>query len=109
MIYELRVYRCVPGRLAALLRRLETGGVSLFKRHGIRPVGFWTVEIGPSSSSELVYLLQWESLSERERKYASFLADADWVALRDESEKDGPIVASITNYILAPTQFSALK
>lgn len=109
MIYEFRMYHCVPGRLGALLRRLETGGVSLFKKHGIKPVGFWTVEIGQSSSSDLVYLLEWESLAERERKYASFLSDPDWVAPRDESEKNGAIVASITNCILTPTQFSALK
>jgi hypothetical protein len=28
---------------------------------------------------------------------------------RDDNERDGPIVASISNQILAPTVFSALK
>ena len=108
MFFELRVYHCAPGRLPALLKRLADGGVALFKRHGIRPLGFWTVDIG-QSSSDLIYLLEWESFAERERKYAAFLADPDWLALQAESEKDGPIVASITNSILTPTKFSALK
>jgi len=29
--------------------------------------------------------------------------------VRDEGERDGPIVASISNQILTPTAFSALK
>jgi NIPSNAP len=108
MIHALREYHCVPGRLPALLRRLASVGVALFEKHGIKPVGFWTVEIG-KCNSDLLYMLQWQSMAERERKYASFLSDPDWIEARDQSEQDGPIVASITNSVLTPTEFSALK
>ena len=46
MIHELRVYRCVPGRLPDLNRRFETVTLKLFEKHGIRQVGFWTTVIG---------------------------------------------------------------
>ena len=36
MIYELRIYHCVTGRLPALLKRFETTTLELWKRHGIR-------------------------------------------------------------------------
>ena len=36
------------------------------------------------------------------------MADPEWLAKRAESEKDGPIIASITNLILQPTAFSAV-
>jgi hypothetical protein len=36
MIYELRIYRCVPGRKAPLLRRFETETVQIWEKHGIR-------------------------------------------------------------------------
>jgi len=49
MIYELRVYHCVPGRLPALLKRFETITLELWKRHGIRQAGFWTVLVGDSN------------------------------------------------------------
>jgi hypothetical protein len=108
MVYELRVYHCVAGRLPAILKRFDTVTCRLFEKHGIKQVGFWTVAIG-ESSSDLVYMLQWESLADRDRKFAAFAADPEWTEARARSEADGPIVASITNSILMPTSFSALK
>lgn len=108
MIHELRIYRCVPGRLPALLKRFETITLKLWERHGIRQAGFWTVGIG-ESNQDLYYLLAWESLAEREKKWNAFLADPDWIAARAETEKDGQIVASVNNQILLPTAFSAVR
>ena len=108
MIHELRVYRCVPGRLPALLNRFDTITLKLWERHGIRQAGFWTVAIG-ESNQDLYYLLAWESLAERERKWAAFMNDPEWQSKRAETEKDGPIVASIGNTILQPTSFSAVR
>ena len=107
MIHELRIYHCGPGRLPALLNRFETITLALWGRHGIRQAGFWTVAIG-DSNQDLYYLLAWESLAERERKWTAFMTDPEWIAKRAETEKDGPIVASITNLILQPTSFSAV-
>ncbi len=66
MIYELRVYHCVPGRLPNLLKRFDTITLKLWEKHGIRQAG-------------------------------------------SETEKDGPIVASVSNTILQPTSFSSVK
>ena len=49
MIYELRTYRCVPGRLPALLARFEHTTLAIWRRHGIRPAGFWTTLVGESN------------------------------------------------------------
>src|SRR5215470_274403 len=108
MIYELRVYRCVPGRLPALLKRFEAVTLELWKRHGIRPAGFFTTLIG-ESNNQLTYMLAWESLAEREQKWNAFAIDPEWIAKRAESERDGPIVENIANQILGPTAFSAMK
>ena len=108
MIYELRVYHCVPGRLPALLKRFETITLGLWEKHGIKQAGFWTVLIG-ESNQDLYYLVQWESLAEREKKWNAFQADPEWHAKRAETERDGPIVASITNSFLQPTAFSSVK
>jgi hypothetical protein len=108
MIHELRVYRCLPARLPALIKRFDTVTLALWKKHGIRQVGFWTTLIG-LSNQELTYMLAWESLSEREQKWNGFMADPEWIAKRAESEKDGPIIANIVSQILQPTSFSAMK
>lgn len=108
MIYELRVYRVFPNRMPALLGRFETAALRLWRKHGIRDAGFWTTMIG-ASSNELTYLLAWESLAERERKWSAFTADPEWIEARKESEKDGPIVANVVSSILQPTSFSSVR
>jgi hypothetical protein len=108
MIYELRVYQPVPGRMPNLLARFRDETVRIWEKHGIHPIGFWTTLVG-DSSNELTYILQWESLADREAKWTAFLNDPAWHKARDDSERDGPIVASIKNQILTPTAFSALK
>ena len=108
MIYELRIYRCLPGRLPALLRRFQETTLGIWERHGIRQAGFWTVLVG-DGNHDLHYMLAWESLAERERKWTAFTADPEWLEKRAASEKDGQIVANITNSFLAPTAFSSVK
>jgi hypothetical protein len=108
MIYEMRVYRCVPGRLPALLKRFETTTLTLWEKHGIRPAGFFTTLVG-ESNQELTYLLAWESMAEREQKWNAFANDPAWLSARAESEKDGQIVENIANRLLAPTAFSSVK
>ena len=108
MIYELRVYRCVPGRLPALLKRFENHTVKLWAKHGIKQAGFFTTLIG-ESNQELTYLLAWESLADREKKWAGFQSDPDWIAARAQSEADGQIVGNIVSQLLVPTAFSSVK
>jgi hypothetical protein len=108
MIYETRVYRCVPGRLPALLKRFDTITLKLWEKHGIRQAGFFTTLVG-QSNQELTYLLAWESLAEREKKWTAFLSDPDWISARAKTEEDGQIVDNIVNQFLMPTSFSAVK
>jgi len=108
MVYEQRIYQCYPGRMAQLLERFETTTLLIWERYGIRQVGFWTPLVG-KSNLELIYLLEWLSMSEREEKWEAFRSDPEWIAKREASEADGPIVASIENTFLEPTKFSAVK
>lgn len=109
MLYELREYRAVPGMLPVLLKRFETQVAPLMEKHGIRLHGFWTTLIGPAANVALHYMVQWESLAEREQRWGAFVKDPEWIKVRDESEKDGPFVAELSSSILAPTSFSKLQ
>ena len=108
MIYEMRVYRCLPGRLPALLKRNETVVRRIWEKHGIRQAGFFTTLIG-ESNQELTYFLAWESLADREKKWAAFQSDQDWISARAKTEEDGQIVANIVSQLLVPTAFSSVK
>jgi hypothetical protein len=108
MIYELRIYNCVPGRMPDVLARFESAALAFFKKHEIEHAGFWTVLVG-ESSQQIYYLLRWSSLADREKKWAALQGDADWLNTRRDTEQNGPIVASVTNILLTPTKFSTLQ
>ena len=108
MILEMRVYRCLPGRLPALIKRFETITLKLWEKHGIKQAGFFTTLIG-ESNQELTYFLAWDSLADREKKWAGFMSDPDWMSARAKSEEDGQIVANIVSQLLVPTAFSSVK
>ena len=108
MIYETRVYRCLPGRLPALLNRFENVTLKLWEKHGIKQAGFFTTLVG-ESNQELTYILAWESMADREKKWNAFGADPEWLTARAKTEEDGQIVGNIVNQLLAPTAFSAMK
>jgi NIPSNAP len=108
MIYELRVYATLPGRMPALQSRFANHTLRIWERFGIRQAGFWTTLIG-DSNNELTYMIAWESLAEREQKWNMFQVDPEWVAARADSEKDGPILANIHSQFLVPTAFSSVK
>jgi|SRR5208283_307506 len=108
MIYELRKYRCVPGRLPAVLSRFQNHTLRIWEKHGIRQAGFWTTLVG-ESSQQLTYMLAWDSLAEREKRWNAFRTDPEWLAIAAETEKDGQIVENISNELLAPTAFSSVN
>src|ERR1700755_2567647 len=91
MIMEMRVSRCLPGRLPALMKRFDTLTLKLWDKHGIKQAGFYTTLIG-TSNQELTYFIAWDSLADREKKWATFQTDPDWIAGRAKSEEDGQIV-----------------
>ena len=108
MFYELRIYHAVQGRLPALNKRFETITLKMWEKHGIRQAGFWTTYIGENSNA-LYYMLAWESLAEREKKWAAFSTDPAWLAARAETEKDGALIHQVSNTILTPTAYSKVQ
>ncbi len=108
MIYELRVYHAMPGRMPDLLKRFDTITLGIWERHGIRQAGFWTVLVG-ESNQDLYYLLAWESLAEREQKWSAFQVDPEWHEKRAQTEANGPLISGYTNSFLQPTSFSSVK
>ncbi len=107
MIYELRIYEAAPGMLPKLNARFQNVTLPIWERHGFRPVGFWTSDIG--TSNELTYMLAWEDLAERERKFAAFQADPEWIEKRAQSEAGGPLLVRFRNSILRPTPYSPMQ
>ena len=82
----------------------EGGEIAIFRKVGLRPVFFGETIFGPEMPN-LVYMLVFENMEERNAAWGRFVSDPDWVALRDQPiYKD--ILSNISDIILRPTSYS---
>ena len=107
MLYELRVYDIPPSRMKDINDRFANHTTKIWKRLGIRPVGFWENVTGPNNT--LTYILAWESLEERQRKWDAFMSDPEWRKVAEETSRNGPIVLKLNTTIMQPTKYSAMQ
>jgi hypothetical protein len=105
MIYELRTYRIPEGRMPDILDRFGNITFNLFDRHNIEVVGFWTKQ----EANELVYICKYESAASKDSAWDAFRADPEWVAAREKTEANGPIVSEVISETMDPTSFSPLQ
>jgi hypothetical protein len=104
MLYEARIYTAVPGKLPAVNERFAKHTMGFFKKHGIGMLGFWTDEIG--RSNRLTYMLVFDSMADREKKWTAFQADPGWHQVRAETEAQGAIVDHVVNAFMRLTPYS---
>ncbi len=108
MIYEWRVYEIVPGKKKLLNERFAKHTMMLFEKHGMSVVGFWESMVGGRTNT-LYYMLAFKDLDHLESAWKDFQSDPEWQEVARVSEKDGPLVVSITNMALKPTYYSPMR
>ena len=111
LVYELRTYLTLDGRLPALNDRFKDHTLKLFEKHGMTNVVYFTPidKEGKPVENKLVYLLAHKSQAAAQASFAAFGKDPEWVAARDASEKDGKIVAKVESQFFVPTDYSPMK
>jgi hypothetical protein len=107
LIYEMRVYEVVPGKLRELNDRFTKITLRFFDKYGMNVVGFWTDEV--DKTIRLTYIVAFEDIAHKEKAWAGFLSDQERIGLFAETEKDGPLVGRISSTIMQPTAYSALQ
>ncbi|MBF6061098.1 NIPSNAP family protein [Nocardia terpenica] len=106
MIYEIREYTTVPGRMQALVNRFNDHTMKLFAKHSVEVVFISLTELGDNSNNELVYVLKFDSYADMADKWARFVADPEWITVKAESEADGPIIAKMRRRMVSPAAFA---
>jgi hypothetical protein len=109
-LFELRIYESPTNRqLGYLHDRFGGGEIDIFHKSGIHPILYADTIFGPNQPN-MVYLIPFESAEHREKAWAAFRADPDWVKIRGESVRHGgEIVRNITNLFLSPMGFSMIR
>ena len=107
MIYELRIYDVVPGKLQALNDRFANTTARIFEKHGINVICFWTDVVGVSN--RITYVVAFDDMAHRDSAWRETLSDPELVEAFRESEKDGPLIERMTNTLMRPTAYSPLQ
>jgi hypothetical protein len=105
-VYELRIYHLNEGKQAAILERFRTKETKIFERLGMHGVGYWVPTDDPLAGRTLIYMLRHNSRVAATESWAKFSADAEWVALKAETEKDGAFVKLHESTFMKRTDFS---
>jgi hypothetical protein len=109
-VFELRTYHAAPGKFDALHARFRDHTNALFKKHGMTVVGFWVpTDADKGSADTLIYVLAFKDRDAAKAAWAAFGADPEWVRVRNESQKDGPLTTKVDSVFMAPTDYSPLK
>jgi hypothetical protein len=109
-IFELRTYES-HNEVAGLkkIEMFEKGGeIDIFRRVGLTPVFFARDVVGPSMPA-LTYLLVFADGAAREKAWATFGADPEWVKLRAlPGYSNAEILTNISSSLLRPTAYSQI-
>ncbi len=105
-IYELRSYESASETIFQNKVEMfnEGGEIALFKRLGFNAVFYSEALVGPRMPN-LVYMVTFNNMQEREEHWKSFGADAEWKTLSAKPQYQNN-VSKIDNYFLRPTAYS---
>src|SRR5205814_534896 len=82
--FELRTYTVREGSSIDLLHsRFRDHTNALFKKYGMTIVGYWQPVTKPNT---LIYILAYKDAAARDKAWAAFNADPEWVKTRTEMQ-----------------------
>jgi len=113
-VYELRIYHLNPGKLPLILDRFRTKETAIFKRLGMTPIAYWTptpraendATAHFESPDTLIYIVRHASREAARDAWAKFKVDPEWLAIKAETEKDGPFNIKNESTFMHLTDFS---
>jgi hypothetical protein len=106
VLYELRIYHVVPGKIENLVARFRDHTMKLFADHGIKSVAYWTALDEPVKSSTFFYILEHPSREAAAANWKAFQDDPEWKSVKAKSEENGKLVEKIDSTFLTLTDFS---
>jgi len=106
-VFELRTYSAAQDKLDALQARFRDHTLTLFTKHGMTHVAYWTRT--DEGSSQLIYLLAHQSKEAATESFANFSKDPEWDAAKKASEANGVLVEKVGSVFMQPLDFSPIK
>jgi hypothetical protein len=108
-IFQLRTYHLLPGKLEAIQTRFRDHTQALFEKQGLSNYPYWITVEKDGAQPKLVYFIGHQSKDEFKAAFGRFVADPEWIKVRDASETPGKIVEKIDAVFYTPLPFSPMK
>ena len=106
-LYQLRIYEVAADRREAFHARFRDHAMRIMARYGFEIVALW--ESTSVTDFELVYLLRWPDAETMERCWREFLADPEWIGIKQRMDEDiGEPVRKVTSRVLDALPYSPL-
>jgi hypothetical protein len=109
-IFEIRTYHSPTARQAKLLHERFAGAeIKIFHRSGVNPILYGSTVFG-ANRPNLTYVIPFDTLAAREKAWAAFGADEEWVRVRKESVDRGGQLSIVQNMSLfRATPYSPIR
>jgi hypothetical protein len=108
-IFQLRNYHLLPGRLDAIQARFRDHTQALFEKQGLSNYPYWITVEKDGAQPKLVYLIGHLTKDEFNAAFGRFVADPEWIRVRDASEASGKIIEKIDAVFFTALPFSPMK
>ena len=108
-VFELRIYEGATDQdHKRKVEMMQSGESEIFNKAGVEQVFYSDTLIG-TRLPNLTYMLAFDSMAERDKKWATFRASDEWKALSMSPRYAfETIVSNINNFILTPTAYSQI-
>ena len=110
-VFELRIYKAMPGQREALAARFRDHTMAMFEKAGMTNIGYWTAVTGEGTEDSFIYMLAYPSREARDEMWRTLGADPDFQRLIVSAERseERKLVETIDARLLVPTEYSPLK
>ena len=98
--FEIRLYHSPTSRQLRMLHERFAGPeIQIFHRSGVHPILYGDTVVGPDMAN-LTYIVPFATLEDREKAWAAFNADPEWIKVRAESVARGGQIVDYQNLSL---------
>jgi NIPSNAP len=107
-VQQLRIYEIFDNNKQAFHDRFRDHGARIMAKYDFRIVAMW--ESKWEGRTEFVYLLEWPDEQTMKDRWAKFMADKEWAAIKKETGAvHGTLVGGIEDRTLRVTDYSPRK
>lgn len=107
-VHQLRIYEIFDNNKQAFHDRFRDHAMRIMAKYDFNIVAMWEAKNG--ARTEFVYLLEWPDEATMKDRWAKFMADKEWSAIKKETAaKYGNLVGEIQDRTLNVTAYSPQK